>query len=41
MSHWDENPDYPVSDWREEVANDDTRLGYRDWWTNKQELDKD
>lgn len=31
-SHWDEHPSYPVSDWQSEVANDDTRLGYRDWY---------
>ena len=30
-SHWDEHPDYPVEDWKYEVANDDTRRGYREW----------
>lgn len=28
---WGEHPDYPVDDWREEVANNDTRLGYWEW----------
>lgn len=29
--YWAENPDYPIEDWKLEVANDDTRLGYWDW----------
>lgn len=29
-SHWD-IPEYPVEDWRREVNNDDTRLGYLEW----------
>ncbi len=28
---WGEYPDHPVEDWKVEVANDDTRLGYWDW----------
>ena len=28
---WAEDPRYPLVDWRYEVANDDTRLGYREW----------
>jgi hypothetical protein len=28
---WAENPDHPLSDWKAEVADDDTRLGYADW----------
>jgi hypothetical protein len=28
---WIEDPVHPLSDWRGEVANDDTRLGYLDW----------
>jgi len=30
-SHWDEVPGHPVEDWRMEVINDDTRLGYVEW----------
>ena len=30
-SIWDSDPDYPVSEWQYEVANDDTRLGYWEW----------
>lgn len=30
-SHWDVNPDHPLEDWKYEIANDDTRLGYSDW----------
>lgn len=27
-SHWDEHPDFPLSDWLHEVENNETRLGY-------------
>lgn len=30
-SAWAETPEHPVSDWRLEVANDETRLGYLAW----------
>ena len=30
-SYWDEDPDYPSYDWRNEVADESTRLGYWDW----------
>lgn len=30
-----EHPHFPKSDWRYEVANDDTHLGYWDWLENK------
>ena len=29
--HWGEHPNYPVDDWRYEVDNRDTRLGYWEW----------
>jgi hypothetical protein len=29
--HWGSHPDYPVTDWQAEVANDETRLGYWVW----------
>ena len=28
---WGEHPDFPSSDWQDEVADDATRLGYWDW----------
>jgi hypothetical protein len=28
---WEEHPDYPMSDWRYEVANQDTVCGYQNW----------
>jgi hypothetical protein len=34
------NEDYPVSDWRYEVQNGDTKLGYADWLLHKQEADE-
>ena len=38
---WKEDPDYPVSDWQYEVANDDTRAGYLDWVESKRNCDED
>lgn len=31
LGHWEDHPDYPSSDWSDEVANGNTRLGYTDW----------
>lgn len=28
---WDTHPEYPVCDWRHEVSEDSTRLGYVEW----------
>jgi len=36
--HWENDPHYPVDDWKAEVANDDTRLGYLDWVEARSEL---
>jgi hypothetical protein len=33
--HWDSHPRFPVDDWKAEVANDKTRLGYWEWVDNK------
>ncbi len=33
--HWGEHPVYPVADWQYEAANNDTRLGYWEWVSNK------
>lgn len=32
---WASHPTYPVADWQYEVANGDTRQGYRGWLYNK------
>jgi hypothetical protein len=29
--HWGEHPEYPLEDWRREVAENDTRMGYWEW----------
>ncbi|WP_454883019.1 hypothetical protein [Sphingomonas oryzagri] len=29
--HWKDDPGHPAGDWRNEVANDETRLGYLEW----------
>ena len=29
--HWSEHPDLPLADWRHEVQEDSTRLGYWEW----------
>ncbi len=28
---WGEHPDFPVEDWQQEVAADDTRKSYWEW----------
>lgn len=28
---WGSHPEFPATDWRREVADGDTRLGYWDW----------
>ena len=33
-SVWAEHPTYSLADWKYEVANNDTRQGYRDWLYN-------
>ena len=38
--YWaDEHPDHPMSDWRSEVINNDTRQGYWEWATQRDEED--
>lgn len=39
-SHWDDDDEFPPSDWRYEVENGDTRLGYKDWLEVKREQAK-
>jgi len=29
--YWGEHPEYPVEEWRNEVANGDTKKGYWEW----------
>ena len=36
-----EPPDYPKEDWRRELANNDTLLGYFDWLQSKHETAHD
>jgi hypothetical protein len=36
-----EDPDYPVADWKTEVANGDTRAGYWEWSQAAHESDSD
>lgn len=37
---WANDPDYPIEDWRDEVSNDDTRLGYWVWVASKKEQEE-
>lgn len=37
-SHWDEDAQFPVQDWRFEVVNDRTRLGYQCWVEHQREI---
>jgi len=36
---WGEHTEYTLDDWKYEVANDDTRLGYWEWVTVRIEAD--
>lgn len=36
-SHWKNDPEYTPDDWRAEVVNDDTRLGYKEWVEHQKE----
>lgn len=29
--YWAEIPEYPLDDWKAEVMNNDTRVGYHEW----------
>ncbi len=31
LGHWNEHLEYPLADWKHEIANDNTRLGYWEW----------
>jgi hypothetical protein len=35
---WGEHPDFPVDDWQQAVASDDTRLGY--WSSVKAQIEE-
>lgn len=39
LQPWADDPLYPVSDWQDEVANGDTRLGYIEWVEHRRESD--
>lgn len=30
-NYWEEDPEFPLEDWKYEVANNDTRKGYHEW----------
>lgn len=36
-SHWDEDQEYSLEDWRIEVENDNSRLGYLEWVDHQRE----
>ena len=38
---WDDDKEFPPEDWQSEVANGDTRGGYRDWVEGKREQARD
>lgn len=38
VDYWnDSHPNFPVEDWKHDVANGDTRLGYWEWARNMEE----
>jgi hypothetical protein len=40
IPHWEDDPDFPSEDWKYEVANGDTRLGYHQWVEHQREAKK-
>lgn len=40
FDRWADDPDYPSSDWRAEVANEETRRGYWEWVAAQREFDE-
>ena len=41
ISYWEDDPEFPVEDWKFEVANGDTRLGYYEWVGQKRDIQKE
>ncbi len=39
--YWGEHPDYPLQDWRYDVADDNTRLGYWQWVVDRIRCNED
>jgi len=40
MTDWSDDPRHPVEDWKAEVANNETRLGYWAWVEQQREEDQ-
>jgi hypothetical protein len=40
ISHWEDDPEFSSEDWKYEVANEDTRLGYREWVEHQRDAKK-
>jgi hypothetical protein len=38
---WSEDADFPVADWQHAVANDETRLGYKDWCDHQRQMEEE
>ena len=38
--YWSEDADWPSADWRYDVANGDTRLGYGEWVAHNKETEE-
>ncbi len=40
ISHWEDDREFPSEDWKCEVANGDTRLGYSEWVKHQRDAKK-
>jgi FAD/FMN-containing dehydrogenase len=38
---WEDDPDWPVEEWMEDVRGNNTRLGYLDWVAHQRETAED
>ena len=41
FGHWGDHPVHPVSEWKQEVQADNTRLGYWEWMAILLELEEE
>lgn len=40
-SHWDDHPDYPTEDWKEEIMDGNTRQSYKQWVASQVEQERE
>ena len=41
LGYWDDDPEWPLQDWKYDVQNGDTRLGYWEWVKYNKEIENE